>query len=403
MTDPQHRPDQLEQQIADMEATATREGRPQTHGGKPRPSAAAVYEGPDDADDQDHEDQEDHEGRERFSFQRWLRKSPPVLVSSLVHAAAMIILGSMMLTMPAKEMRGVVLDSVSAPEEESYLEELADVELETQELPELEDISVAITEPDPGMISFSDVAPAVTAVAASDAGDIQLEATTIGEIGALFGEDGKGMADSGEGVTANASFFGAKSTGSRFVFVVDNSNSMGRGKFETVVEELVRSVNKLTPKQRFYVYFFSDAAYPLFHPNPPYGMVRATPENKQKLKVWLYNVEMCLRTKGREAMERALAMRPDAIYVLGDGAFTDDTAKMLTAPHDRFTVIHTIGMQVNDRGRKELQAIAKANKGSFRSAQPSPTARAMAKASPIKRNNSYGPIWGFELPKRRKK
>ena len=336
-----------------------------------------------------------------FSLKRWIDGSPPVLVSAVFHAVGLFILGLMTLALQKPEVKGVVMEASEAVDD-SMLEELSEVELEPTEMPEeLENLAVAITEPDPGMIAFSDVTAAVNQVDASEMGEVQLQPTTIGEIGALFGEDGKGMSDVSDGMKA-ATFFGAKSTGSRFVFIVDNSNSMGGGKFETVIDELVRSVQGLSPRQRFYVIFFSDTAYPLFHPDPAYGMVTATPQNITKLKSWLYTVEMCLRTKGRPAVEQALKMSPDAIYILGDGAFTDDTAKMLTAPHERTTVIHTIGMQVNDRGRQELTAIAKANGGTFRSAQTNPAARAMAKANPIKKNNAYGPVWGTELPGKKK-
>ena len=55
------------------------------------------------------------------------------------------------------------------------------------------------------------------------------------------------------------------------MFVVDNSNSMIRGRFETALLELIRTVDNMTPKQQFYVIFFSDTAYRVFHPNPAPG------------------------------------------------------------------------------------------------------------------------------------
>ena len=51
------------------------------------------------------------------------------------------------------------------------------------------------------------------------------------------------------------------------MFVVDNSNSMIRGRFETALLELIRTVDNMTPKQQFYVIFFSDTAYRVFHPS----------------------------------------------------------------------------------------------------------------------------------------
>ena len=65
--------------------------------------------------------------------------------------------------------------------------------------------------------------------------------------------------------TGGAEFFGVKSTGSRFVFVVDGSNSMGRGtKWDDCKREMMASVNKLSPKQFFYVYLFARNSYRMF-------------------------------------------------------------------------------------------------------------------------------------------
>jgi Mg-chelatase subunit ChlD len=47
----------------------------------------------------------------------------------------------------------------------------------------------------------------------------------------------------------DASFFGAKSRGNRFVFVVDNSGSMGDGRMETTLMELQRSVEAMKEDQ----------------------------------------------------------------------------------------------------------------------------------------------------------
>jgi hypothetical protein len=107
---------------------------------------------------------------------------------------------------------------------------------------------------------------------------------------------------------------------------------------------------------------------------------------------------MCLRTQGEEAIQAALAMRPDAVYILGDGAFTDRTGTILTAPHNRRTVIHTVGMEVSERGERELQAIAKANHGTYRLVNSTPEAKAMARANPIRRNVTRGKVWGLKLP-----
>ncbi|MCA9179044.1 MAG: hypothetical protein KDB14_31490, partial [Planctomycetales bacterium] len=162
------------------------------------------------------DDDELDEDERGFSFRGLLAQAPPVLVSTVFHAVALIILALMTLAIQKQEPQGVVMDAATAPAEEEMLEELSEIELEPQELPELENMSVTVTDPDPGMISFADVTANTQAVSA-DVGDVELQPTTVGEIGALFGKDGQGMSDVGDGLKAAATFFGAKSVGSRFV------------------------------------------------------------------------------------------------------------------------------------------------------------------------------------------
>jgi hypothetical protein len=186
------------------------------------------------------------------------------------------------------------------------------------------------------------------------------------------------------------------------VFVVDNSNSMTRGKFETALDEMVKAVERLSTQQQFYVIFYSDAAYPLFHPQGAKGFVNPTSVNKDKLRSWLYTVELCLRTDGEEAMARAVAMNPDVIYVLGDGAFTDNTEKLMTGPLRGKVTVHTLGMGVKGKGQQQMEAIAAANGGTYKDVGISPEAAAAAQKRPIPRNNSRGPVWGIKLPNKKK-
>ncbi len=331
-------------------------------------------------------------------FMALIAGSPPWLISSVVHLIAIILLALMSFSIALdKDKLWVEADAIEDDETEQ-LEELSEVEMEQLEELEVQEMAIPTNAPDPGQISFGEIASAADATV-SELGQVAMADTTIGEIGALFGDEGDGFADVGDGLKAAASFFGTKSQGNRFVFICDNSNSMGRGKFETTLDELMKSVNSMSEKQFFYVIFFSDTAYGLFHPQTSPNMVRATPENKEKLRAWLYTVEMCLRTKGEAAATAALNFNPDVIYILGDGNFTDKTGQMLTAPHNRRTVINTFGMRVNAAGEKELSAIAAANNGVFKRVDVSPAAVAMAKQNPIKKNNKRGPVWGIDLPR----
>ena len=53
-------------------------------------------------------------------------------------------------------------------------------------------------------------------------------------------------------------------SGKTFVYVVDASDSMNeRGKFQRARYELIRSLEQLSPDQRYFVIFYNDGAYPM--------------------------------------------------------------------------------------------------------------------------------------------
>ena len=114
------------------------------------------------------------------------------------------------------------------------------------------------------------------------------------------------------GELGEAVFFGTRSKGDRFVFVVDNSSSMKDGRFEAAIAELVRSVEALSPRQAFYVIFVSDQTYPMFYPQPATDLLPATAPNKKRLAEWLPKAILA-SGKNRElikAMDMAASLRP---------------------------------------------------------------------------------------------
>ncbi|MEO1527625.1 MAG: vWA domain-containing protein [Planctomycetota bacterium] len=202
---------------------------------------------------------------------------------------------------------------------------------------------------------------------------------------------------------AKVKFFGAKTEAVDFVFVIDNSNSMTRGRFETALNELVKAVNNLNRRQKFYVIFYSDTAYPLFHPQPPRTLVPATSKNKYLLANWLQTVPLCLKTNGREALELGLSLKPDVMFVLGDGAFTDWASRYYTKNPVKGVVLHTLGMEVNTKNAMSFKSLAEAHQGTYQDVGVHPQAAILAKQFPRKRNNTRNGIWGLKLPEQRKK
>jgi hypothetical protein len=121
---------------------------------------------------------------------------------------------------------------------------------------------------------------------------------------------------------SRAEYFGTVADGDRFVYVLDVSGSMKRGRFDRARNELLRSISYLTEDQWFYVVLFSHVTYPMFDESSLVPrMVRATAENKRRLKKWLYNAHVGGDTDPRDALHIALTLRANAVFLLSDGEF----------------------------------------------------------------------------------
>ena len=135
------------------------------------------------------------------------------------------------------------------------------------------------------------------------------------------GNTGTGGTGSGKRGTT---FMGTSAGGDRFVFIIDVSRSMHqRGRLGTARFALKSSVAELDANQSFSVLLFSDETRIMFH-EPQARLVRATSENQAKLAAWIARAKPRGGTNPRAALKIALHLRPDAIFLLSDGAFEDD-------------------------------------------------------------------------------
>jgi hypothetical protein len=157
-------------------------------------------------------------------------------------------------------------------------------------------------------------------------------------------------------VAETASFAGLRATNARtIVYVVDASGSM-IGSFRTVLEELSRSLAGLVPVQSFAVIFFQRN---LAIPVPPANrLVPASRAASQQAVEWATkNVIPSGRSNPVEALTRALALRPDCIFLLssnitGAGQFEIDRADLL-ATLDRLNPLDS----GTGRRRSQIQCI----------------------------------------------
>ncbi len=170
---------------------------------------------------------------------------------------------------------------------------------------------------------------------------------------------------------------------------------------ETAFLELIASIRALKADQMFYVVFYSDQAYPMFHPEGVNEMVPATREHKQQLEAWLATVELCTGGELNDAVDLAAKLEPAAMYVLSDGDIYESRVRRLieTAAERQFP-IHTLGMTVRNRDdAANLVAIAEAHGGSFATVGVHSKAVQMSRARPIRYNREPGEVWGSKIRK----
>jgi len=346
--------------------------------------------------------------RTRVSSRAVLRQ-PGWMISILAHMVLLLLLAFgtfVTLQNPTPLIASGAIEGV-----DDEFDALADLELETVEIEDallsevaFETLATEVNELDIEPFDSLDFAAGSSA---DTMGATDLATLDVGSLMAgMGGADGEGDGAQGGGPPRSikpgeASFFGAKSRGNRFAFVVDNSGTMKQGRMETAFMELMRSVESMKGDQHFYVIFYSDQPYPLFYPESAEDMVPATRENKRKLGDWLATVELCQGGELNDAVDMAASLSPSAVYVLSDGDIVDSRIeRLLKAADDRPFPIHTFGMTVrNPAHAQKLAAIARAHGGGYIPVSVAPAAVQMSLGRPINYNREAGPVWGTKVRK----
>ncbi len=325
-----------------------------------------------------------------------------LLLSLTVHAAVLLALSYFNLAAYQTQDELDFVACTASYEEEVEIFQEVEIDLTEDFEPNASDLASEFS--DPEMPLSDDLS--IESMLADVSGEVPVASSGMGDLGTLFGGSGDGLAPLGDGPGANAtaSFFGTKVEGNRILYVLDNSGGMQKGKIETLVEELLVSIDSLQPKQQFYVIFYSDTVYPLFYPQSARNFVRGTEENKNRLRHWLQTVELCLGNRIDEALEAADVIAPDTVFLLTDGKLftTDAKERMLLDGSNRAFSINTFGMGVKKTSvaARELQQVAEANRGTYRAIQVSPEARAASKAVPRPYHNKIpGMVWGRAVGK----
>ena len=164
------------------------------------------------------------------------------------------------------------------------------------------------------------------------------------------------------------SFFGTRSKGKRFVFVIDKSGSMNsQGRLGKAKRELIATLQSLKPDTRFMVYFFDHIADPM----PVRAMMAATPENVAWAARWIEGRDVGGSTDPSDALRLTFSLKPDTVWLLTDGQFADEDellGQIRSANPQSAIRINTVAFK-DKSGEAVLKQIAAENDGTYRFVQ----------------------------------
>lgn len=172
---------------------------------------------------------------------------------------------------------------------------------------------------------------------------------------------------------AKTTLYGLPGNGSKFLYVLDTSESMTvpKGKpLASAKEEIISSIDKLDRLCEFYVVHYNNVPHLLNVTGggrPAFG----SDENKIAAKKLVAGIATGPRTEHEPALVMALRMRPDVIYLMTDGddpELTGRDLERISRINDASTVIHTIqfGRGEPKKGAEWLKRLASENRGEYK-------------------------------------
>lgn len=267
--------------------------------------------------------------------QRAAARLPAWLASMTVHLLVLLTL-TMLTYREAAQARTEISLTSGVSEADELLDLAAAFEVET---PSLSDLAAAV--------------PMPVAQPSTVAAEFELQQTTVetGIPSAFAGLDNLGLlADPGGGIFGgggggDANLFGLGAGGSRFVYVFDRSGSMNteyildRGDgyqrkvtpLELAKTEMIRSLNQLADTCEFQIVFYNGSPLP-FRVDPSAAEVRATDQGlfpstdevKTLAQGFVAAIEGGGSTEHVPALQVAVQMHPDAVFLITDGEAKDD-------------------------------------------------------------------------------
>ncbi len=261
---------------------------------------------------------------------RTSERLPAWLVSMLVHLAVLLVL-SLISIRGVTQLRSELTLATDATSEQPLDMSVA-FEMESPA-----ESALVVAQP---LAPAPAVSPTVALETPSPAA-MQPAAFQLGDIGLLV-QAGSGL--SGDGGQGSSSLFGLSAAGAKFVYVFDRSGSMtsefilDRGDgivhrvtpLELAKAELVRSLNQLTDRSQFQIVFYNGVPLPFgadadgFNVRTDVRLFRSSDSLKAKARSFVNKVDGLGDTKHLPALQMAVKMRPDAVFLITDAEAKDD-------------------------------------------------------------------------------
>lgn len=206
----------------------------------------------------------------------------------------------------------------------------------------------------------------------------------IGVGGGVSDSGGGGGLGSGFGLGSglgSAGVWNLNVTGTSFVYVIDFSGSIIVA-VDELKRELRRSIGNLSGKQTFNVFVFysvgDHASDRLVTESFATGLQPATPETKRRFFSWIESKTPQGSTEPLQALKRALAIKPDAVFFFSDGYFDEKVVNEVAQSNRKVGAqIHSLVFdevllqETTDIGRltdgaRRLKRISDASHGKFK-------------------------------------
>jgi hypothetical protein len=168
----------------------------------------------------------------------------------------------------------------------------------------------------------------------------------------------------------HTSFFGLEAYGRRFAYVLDRSGSMGEPDNKPLAaakQELLTSLARLGDIHQFFIIFYNEEPA-IFNPGGASRQaVFADEVTKNSARRFVQRVQAYGGTRHYDALAKAIALRPDVIFLLTDGELKDDLSDeelaRLRRSNGGLAQIHVVQFAASPYEGNSLVQLATENRG----------------------------------------